>query len=191
MSTLKELRERIPEHAKDLRLNLDALLKIDSLSPQQLWGTLLAAALASRNAEVIRAVFGEARTRLASEALTAARTAAALMGMNNVYYRFVHLASNPEYGSLPARLRMQGLANPGVDKLDFELWSLAVSAVNGCGKCIDAHERELRTRGASALQVQDAVRVASVLYAIAAVLDGECALAAELMNTPTTPGETR
>ena len=183
MNAMKALRERIPEHAKDLRLNLDALSKVESLTPPQLWGTLLASALAARNAELIRAVFEDARAQLSNAALTAARTAAALMGMNNIYYRFVHLASNPEYGSLPARLRMQGLANPGVDKLDFELWSLAVSAVNGCGKCIDAHERELRTGGASALQVQDAVRIAAVLYAIAAVLDGEQALAGVLENS--------
>jgi len=111
------------------------------------------------------------------EAVALNRRAAALMGMNNVYYRSLHLVSNAEYGNLPARLRMQALANPAVDRLDFELFCLAVSAVNGCGKCLDSHEHELRKRGASALQVQDAIRIASILHAIAGVLDGERALA--------------
>lgn len=174
---MQTLRDRIPEYAKDLRLNLDALQKIDSLTPAQLWGSALAAALATRNDELVRAVAAEARTHLTEPVFTAARTAAALMGMNNVYYRSLHLVANAEYGSLPARLRMQGLATHGAEKLDFELFCLAVSAVHGCGKCLDAHEHEVRKRGASALHVQDALRIASVLHAIAGVLDGERALA--------------
>ena len=174
---MQVVRERIPEYAKDLRLNLDAAQKVESLTPRQLWGTLLATALAARNDEHVRAVSEAARAHLDEPAVSAARTAAALMGMNNVYYRSLHLLSNQEYGSLPARLRMQGLANPGVERLDFELWCLAVSAVNGCGKCLDSHEQELRKRGASAQQVLDALRIASIVHAVAAVLDGERALA--------------
>lgn len=179
---MQAIRDRIPDYAKDLRLNLDALAKIESLTPAQLWGTVLVSALAARNDELVRAVSREARAHLDEPALAAAKTAAALMGMNNVYYRALHLLSNPEYASLPARLRMQGLAHPGganptTERLDFELWCLAVSAVNGCGKCLDSHEHELRQRGASALQIQDALRIASVLYAVATVLDGERALA--------------
>lgn len=174
---MQVVRERIPEYAKDLRLNLDAAQKVESLTPRQLWGTLLATALAARNDELVRAVSEAARAHLDEPAVSAARTAAALMGMNNVYYRSLHLLSNQEYGSLPARLRMQGLANPGVERLDFELWCLAVSAVNGCGKCLDSHEQELRKRGASAQQVLDALRIASIVHAVAAVLDGERALA--------------
>src|SRR6185503_14147619 len=125
---MQAIRDRIPDYAKDLRLNLDALAKVESLSPRQLWGTALASALAARNDELVRAVAEAARPHLDEPAFTAARTAAALMGMNNVYYRALHLLSNAEYGNLPARLRMQGLANPGVERVDFELWCLAVSA---------------------------------------------------------------
>jgi lipoyl-dependent peroxiredoxin subunit D len=176
---MQALRDRIPDHAKDLRLNLDALWKSESLSPTQLWVVALATALATRQDELARAVAAEARTKLDGKTFEAARTAAALMGMNNVYYRSLHLLSNPEYGSLPARLRMQGLATHGIERVDFELACLAVSAVNGCGKCLDSHEHELRQRGATALQVQDALRIAAVLSAIAAVLDGVRALATE------------
>ena len=185
---MQSIRQRIPEHAKDLRLNLDAVAKAESLTPRQLWGTALASALAARNDELARAVADEARAHLDGPAFDAARTAAALMGMNNVYYRALHLLSNAEYGNLPARLRMQGIANHGLPgdegKLDFELFCLAVSAVNGCGRCLDSHEHELRKRGASALQVQDALRIASILHAVAAVLDGERALAAQTSPTP-------
>jgi alkyl hydroperoxide reductase subunit D len=179
---MQAIRDRIPEYAKDLRLNLDAIAKVESLTPQQLWGTALASALATRNDDLVRAVADEARTHIDDVAFGAARTAAALMGMNNVYYRSLHLISNPEYGTLPARLRMQAIANPGVERLDFELFCLAVSAVNGCGKCLDSHEGELRKRGATALAVQDALRIASVLHAIAGVLDGERALAITQAN---------
>src|SRR5262245_63064352 len=98
---MKTIRDRIPDYAKDLRLNLDAIPKVESLSPRQLWGTVLATALAARNDELVRAVSEEARAHLDEPALEAAKTAAALMGMNNVYYRALHLVSNAEYGALP------------------------------------------------------------------------------------------
>ena len=93
--------------------------------------------------------------------------------MNNIYYRFVHMAGDADYKTMPARLRMSVIAQPGVDKSDFELWSLAVSAINGCGMCIEAHERAVRKEGITAEQVQAAVRIAAVVNAAAAVLDAE------------------
>ena len=175
--SIEALKARIPDYAKDLRLNLGSLAMEPSLSPQQLAGTFVASALASRNAEVTRAVVAEFGPKLTPEALAAAKAAAAIMGMNNVYYRFTHLVGG-DYPSLPARLRMNVIGKPGVEKVDFELWSLAVSAVNGCGMCMEAHEKVVRHGGLSQEQVQAAVRIAAVVHAVAAVMDGEDALAA-------------
>jgi alkyl hydroperoxide reductase subunit D len=174
--SLENLKSALPDYAKDLKLNLSSLATETVLDAQKQAGTFLASALAARNPQVIGAIAAEFGPKLSGDAAKAAKTAAALMGMNNVYYRFVHLASNEEYGKLPARLRMNAIANPGVDKADFELWSLAVSAVNGCGMCIDAHERELKKAGLTTEQIQAAVRIAAVVHAVAAVLDGEVAL---------------
>lgn len=173
--TIDAIKQALPDYAKDIKLNLSSILGDDVLNDQQRYGALLASALASRNDTVIAAVEGEAATRLSPEALKAAKAAAAVMAMNNIYYRFVHLASAPEYGTLRAGLRMNVIANPGVDKADFELWSLAVSAINGCGMCIDAHEQELRKAGMRPEQIQAAVKIASIIHAAAAVLDGEAA----------------
>ena len=177
--SLEALKGRLPDYAKDLKLNLSSLAAEPVLSEQQRAGAFVASALAARNPEAIRAIVAEFAPKLSPEALEAAKTAAAILAMNNVYYRFVHLASAPDYKTLPAKLRMNALARPGVDKADFELWSLAVSAVNGCGMCIDAHERELRKHGLSSEQVQAAARIAAVVHAVAAVLDGEAALAGQ------------
>ena len=114
---------------------------------------------------------------LSAEAKTAAKAAAAIMGMNNVYYRSLHLLTNGEYRTMPARLRMNVIANPGVDKLDFELWCTAVSAVNGCGMCLDSHEAELKKHGVPAAQIQTALRIAAVVNAASAVVRGEAAAA--------------
>jgi alkyl hydroperoxide reductase subunit D len=174
--SIEALRERLPEYAKDIKLNLGALAADPTLSSQQRAGTFVASALASRNAEVTRAVVAEFGAQLSPEALAAAKAAAAIMGMNNVYYRFVHLVAG-DYEKLPARLRMNVIGKPGVEKVDFELWSLAVSAVNGCGMCLTAHEKVVREGGLSQEQVQTAVRIAAVVHAVAATLDGEDALA--------------
>jgi alkyl hydroperoxide reductase subunit D len=94
-----------------------------------------------------------------------------------VYYRFLHLVENDEYDKLPAKLRMNAIASHGISRADFELWSLAVSAINGCGMCIEAHEKAVRKDGITAEQVQAAVRIAAVVNAAAAILDAETATA--------------
>ncbi|KAA2214468.1 carboxymuconolactone decarboxylase family protein [Teichococcus oryzae] len=175
--SLEALRNRLPDYARDLKLNLGSLSTEPVLTEQQLAGTFVASALASRNAEVSKALVAEFGPKLSAEALTAAKAAAAIMGMNNVYYRFVHLVGG-DYGNMPARLRMNIIGKPGVEKADFELWSLAVSAVNGCGMCMESHEKVVLHGGLSKEAVQAAVRIAAVVHAVAAVLDGEDALAA-------------
>jgi lipoyl-dependent peroxiredoxin subunit D len=166
-----DLKSRIPDFAKDLRLNLGGIPTITSLTPQQLWGTVLATAIASRNADVIRAADAAASEHLTDQAKTAARSAAAIMAMNNIYYRFTHLSKHPDFQTMPARLRMNVIANPGVEKLDFELWSLAVSAVNGCGRCIEAHEDVLLKAGVAKEAIQDAVRIAAIVFSVSVTLD--------------------
>ena len=173
--SLDALRDLIPSYAKDISLNLSSLATDTALSEAQKWGTFLASAHAVGTPEVIRQIGAAAAPHLDETAADAARAAAAVMGMNNIYYRSLHLMHNQEYRTLPARLRMNVIANPGVDKVDFELWSTAVSAINGCGACLDAHENELRKHGATNLQVQAALRIAAVVNAVSRVVAGEAA----------------
>lgn len=173
--TIDALREQIPAYAKDLSLNLSSLSNETVLNDQQKWGCFLASAYAVGQGDVIRAI--EASAQLTDEAKTAAKAAAAIMGMNNVYYRALHLMTNQEYATLPARLRMNIIANPGVDKADFELWCTAVSAVNGCGMCLDAHEGVLKKAGVPAVNIQAALRIAAVVNAVSRVMAAEKAAA--------------
>lgn len=174
--TIETIKNLMPDYAKDIKLNLSSLSNDETLNEQQLWGTFLATALAGRNETVIREISAEARDHLDDAAFEAAKAAAAIMGMNNVYYRFVHLSSNKDYQTMQAKLRMNIIGNPGVDKMDFELWSLAVSAINACGMCIDAHESQLLQHGISKEQIQTVVRIASVIHAASAIMDGETAM---------------
>jgi lipoyl-dependent peroxiredoxin subunit D len=174
--SIDALKTLLPEYAKDLKLNLSTLYADETLGPQQRAGTFLVSALASGNARVIAEISDAVAEDLSPEAEQAAKAAAAIMGMNNVYYRFLYLVSAADYRTLPARLRMNVLANPGVDKADFELWSLAVSAINGCGSCVDSHETALRKAGMTPQQIHTAVRIASVVRGVAAVLTAEDAL---------------
>lgn len=174
---LDELKSAIPDYAKDLRLNLGSVIGDSKLSQQQLWGTVLVCAIASRSRAVLAALAPQAEANLSPEAYTAARTAAAVMAMNNVFFRTRHLLSDPEYGGLRAGLRMNVIGNPGVEKIDFELWSLAVSAINGCGACLDSHEQVLRRAGVDRETIQEAFRIASVIQAVGTTLDAEAVLA--------------
>jgi alkyl hydroperoxide reductase subunit D len=177
---LDAIRDSIPDYARDLKLNLGSVLTTagaPGLSEQQIWSVALASAIASRNTEFTRAIEAAAATKLDAAYLQAARAAAAVMGMNNVYYRFLHLVEDAEYATLPARLRMNVIGNPGIPKLDFELLSLAVSAINACGLCITSHEKKLRADGVSREMIQSAVRIAAVVHAVAGVLEYNAAAA--------------
>ena len=167
--SLKTFADSLPDFAKDIRLNVGSLLSDQLLGDQRKYGLILACAHGTGYKPIVEAAEAEVEGKLSPEAANAARAAAAVMAMNNVYYRFVHLASNPEYGTMPAKLRMNVIGNPGIDKADFELFSLAVSAQNGCGMCIDSHEKVLQQHGVKAETVQAGARVAAIMKAVATV----------------------
>jgi alkyl hydroperoxide reductase subunit D len=179
--SLEQLKSQLPAYAKDLRLNLESVLGeggAPGLSQKQIAIIALASAIASRHVPLTEAVAQFASQHADERELDGARTAAALMGMTNVYYRFLHLVENDEYATLRAGLRMNAMANPGCDKIDFDLAAVAVSAINGCGSCVASHERTLRKHDVSAQAVQSAARIAAVIHAVAVAL--EQAAAAEV-----------
>jgi alkyl hydroperoxide reductase subunit D len=169
--SVETLLESLPEYAKDLRLNWSALVNATELSESQKWGSLIAAAYGARSPRLLAAVEVEAAEHISPELIAAAKGAAAIMGMNNIYYRFQHLSTNEKYATMPARLRMNIMRSHGADHLDFELWSLVVSAINGCGKCVGAHEKVLLEKGVTEEQILAGVRIAAVVHAVAAALD--------------------
>ena len=168
-----DLVTRLPPYAKDLEINLARLAADDTLSEQQKWGCFVACAFALGQADLLDAVRGEARKQLDDSGMVAAKAAATIMAMNTVYYGAVNLLHNRDYRSEPPRLSMLAMANPRVEKIDFELWALAVSALTNCQSCLNVHEAELHKRGTSLETVQTALRIASVMNAVAVVLRAE------------------
>lgn len=167
---LQMIQDNIPTYAKDIKLNFSSLMSSETiLTEQQFWGTLLATAIVCKNGELLQAINIEAKNKLTENAYSAAQSAAALMAMNNIYYRFTHLVGDSEYARLPANLRMNTLNTHGIEKLDFELFSLAVSAIHGCGLCIESHEKALRKHGASKEVIQAAIRIAAIIHATSLV----------------------
>ena len=176
--SLDTIKSALPAFAKDLRLNLESVLSeggAPGLSSLQIRAVALASAIASRHGPLTRAMEAFAAEQLEPAEIDGSRAAAAIMGMTNIYYRFTHLASNKEYETLRTSLRMNVMANPGLEKVAFEAASLAVSAVNGCGQCIDSHEKTLRQHGLTAQGVQSVVRIAAVVHAVAVTLEQSAA----------------
>ncbi|HET8774344.1 MAG TPA: carboxymuconolactone decarboxylase family protein [Thermoanaerobaculia bacterium] len=174
-NSVEALRSTIPDVAKDIKLNLQSVLQPGALTPAQRWGVAIASAVAARNASLRDALIADAGAEVGAEVadnvVDDAVAAAALMAMNNVYYRFRHLVGKPSYSQMPARLRMQRIAKPLTNKADFELFCLAVSAINGCEMCIRSHEEVVLKGGLSEEQVHDAVRVAATVNAAALSLE--------------------
>jgi alkyl hydroperoxide reductase subunit D len=172
MSAVEQLRASIPESGRDIKLNLQSVLQAESLTPAQRWGTAIASAVASRSTALRDALIADAHAAEVTDAVIEdALAAAALMAMNNVYYRFRHMIGKPSYGEKPARLRMQRIAKPAASKVDFELFCLAVSAINGCEMCMRSHEQVVVGGGLSEDQVHDAVRLAATVNGAAVALE--------------------
>ncbi len=137
--TIQALKSNLPDYAKDIRLNLSSVLSAGGapgLSQEQILGIALASSYATKVPAVIEAMTAEVDDVLTQAHVNAAKASAVIMAMNNIYYRFAHLTSDKDLQSMPANLRMSIVANPGIDQVDFELYALAVSALNGCGKCM-------------------------------------------------------
>jgi lipoyl-dependent peroxiredoxin subunit D len=174
VSSLETLRGAIPDAAKDIRLNLQSVLAPGTLSPAQRWQVAISSAMAARHQGLVRAVIAEASAELGAEVgpvLEDAKAAAALMAMNNVFYRFRHQIGKETYSQKPARLRMNRLVQVTTKKVEFELACLAVSAINGCEACVRSHEKVVLDGGLTEDHVLEAVRIASVLHAAAVALE--------------------
>ena len=168
--TLEHLKNQLSETAKDIKLNLSMILTEEGaadLTKNQIGGIVLASAYATKNKTVIEAIHAEVSAYLTEAEINAAKSSATIMAMNNIYYRFVHLVSDKAFASMPAKLRMNVIGNPGIDKINFELNCLAVSAINGCGLCLDSHTDALIKAGMSKLGIQSCIRIASVMNATA------------------------
>jgi alkyl hydroperoxide reductase subunit D len=170
MEFLDSIKNRLPEHAKDIRLNLDSVISRSSLAPEDALGAALAAAFASGSKPLVdafKAVIPPAEGH-------AALTAAALMGMNNVWYPFVEMAGDDELKTVRPELRMNAYAtHGGVEKKKFEAYALAASIVGKCHFCVKSHYELLKKEGLTTQQLRDIGRIAAVVNAAALVLAAE------------------
>lgn len=173
---MNELKQKLPAYASDLKLNFSSVIENNSdsdLSQKQISGIALASSYATKQQAVIAAMERYTKSSLNDDEVIAAKAAATIMAMNNVYYRAVHLIHDEAYMALPSKLRMNIIGKPGVEKVDFELMSLAVSAINGCGKCLDSHASTLEKVGLDKVAIQHALRIAAVVNGIAQVIEIE------------------
>ncbi len=172
MQNLEELKTVLPEYAKDIKINLGTLVSEQNqvLTLKQILGAALTSAYVTKHKKLIQVIENEAQKILSDAEINGVKIATSLMAMNNIYYRFLHISHDKEYSQMPAGLRMQGIANHGIDKIDFEIFSLAASVVNGCGMCIDAHANQLVKHGISKTQVQMTAKIAAVINSVAQIL---------------------
>lgn len=172
MSNLETLLDSFPDFAKDIKLNAKSLIlgESASLSKEQIAIISVACAACLKSQKFANIFVEHFSQSLSDSQINGAKTASALMSMNNIYYRFLHLTSNHEYQTMPAGLRMNAISSSGgIEKIDFELASIAISAINGCGMCVDSHEKTLKTHGVTSAAIQNAVKIAATINAVFAV----------------------
>lgn len=172
MENLEQLNQALPEYAKDVKINLQTLISAQNqiLSQKQIFGAALVSVYATKEKKLISILENEVTNILSDAEVRAVKIAASLMAMNNIYYRFAHLSEDKEYSKMPVGLRMRGIADHAIEKIDFEIFSLAASIINGCGMCIDAHVNQLMKHGLSKTQIQMVAKIAAVINSAAQVL---------------------
>jgi len=167
MDFLNPILQRLPDTAKDIRLNLDSVLARSSLNPDDALGVAIAAAFAAGSADLVAAFKSAAPAAGANAAITAA----ALMGMNNVWYPFVEMAADDDLKTMRPELRMNAYAtHGGVARAKFEAYALAASIVGKCHFCVKSHYELLKKEGWTTQQLRDVGRIAAVVNATAQVL---------------------
>ncbi|MFU8848189.1 MAG: carboxymuconolactone decarboxylase family protein [Opitutales bacterium] len=166
------LLQNLPEEAGDLVANAKRVLGGESLNAVQTWGSALASAYCIRQPELTAAILADAKAAGLSEGhLSDAKGAAALMGMNTVYFRFRHIMHTAAYTQKAFNLRMTRMQQVATDQTHFELYSIGPAALAGCELCLKAHEAAVKKGGLNEDNVHDAVRIASVLNGIAVALE--------------------
>lgn len=174
MQKTSALLEQLPEEAADLKANAERVLAGESLDTVQTWGTALAAAYFIRHRPLTKAIRADAEAAgLSSADLSDAKGAAAIMGMNTVYFRFRHIMHTDAYSQKAFNLRMMRMKQVATDQTHFELYSIGPAALAGCELCLKAHEAAVKKGGLNEENVHDAVRIASVLHGIAVALEME------------------
>jgi lipoyl-dependent peroxiredoxin subunit D len=170
-SSLTLLEKGESRYLRDLKLNFTSTLTSEHLSTKECALLGLSTAINNNNT-----ILTDYFTRYAEEqGATAAETGeaagcASLLASNNVFYRFRHFTQKEKYTQIPARIRMQLMMKPVTGKEFFELMSLAISAVNGCEMCVNAHEDSLIKLGTTEERVFDAVRIASLVTSFGKVI---------------------
>lgn len=165
-----QIKESIPDYAKDARLNIDAVIKRSTLDPIVAESCALAAAFASGNTKMWTWISSQITNETER---SAAITAASLMAMNNVWYPYVEMTEDPNLKGLPAQLRMNAIStHGGTTKARFEAYSLAASIVGKCHFCVKAHYETLKQEGWSVEQLRDIGRIAAVMSAVCKVMAG-------------------
>ncbi|MDB5137326.1 MAG: alkylhydroperoxidase [Mucilaginibacter sp.] len=158
-------------YLRDLKLNLTSTLTSEHLSAKECALLGLSTAINNNNSPLTLFFTRYAEEQGAEAAETAeAAGCASLLASNNIFYRFRHFTQKEKYGQIPARIRMQLMMKPVTGKEFFELMSLAISAVNGCEMCVNAHENSLIKLGATEERIFDAVRIASLVTATGKVI---------------------
>lgn len=167
---LNNMLEKIPEYAKDIKLNMSSIINNHSgLTDTQFWGSALASALATKNKILSEAIKTEKPEIFNDNVLFGVNAAFTMMSMTNIYYRFIHLSENSKYNTMSTGLRMNIMRAPNVDVIDFEVFSLAVSIVNGCGMCIASHEKQLIKHGLTEENIQLIAKVAAIIHSLASI----------------------
>lgn len=164
---LDSLESADSRYLRDLKVNVSNVLKSKHLSEKET--ALLSVSIASnaKNDELLK---GFAKLAKANEAIeeeiAEAIACASLLASNNVFYRFRHFLNKESYNKMPGKIKMNIMMKPVLGKEFFELMSLAVSAVNACEMCVNAHENSLKSLETTEERIWDAVRLASVISSL-------------------------
>ncbi|WP_256010925.1 carboxymuconolactone decarboxylase family protein [Desertivirga xinjiangensis] len=169
--SLELLEKGESRYLRDFKVNFNSTLSSEHLSAKEIGLIGVSIAINNQNKPLLAyyTSFSEANGASAEE-IAEAVACASLLASNNVFYRFRHFTQKEKYTQIPARIRMQIMMKPVTGKEFFELLSLAVSAVNGCEMCVNAHEDSLIKLGTTEERIFDAVRIASLITATGKVI---------------------
>ena len=163
-----QLRDAIPDYAKDIKLNLSSLISNSEYEDELVYGCAYASSLSLGNESLITVFENECKERFDSYFVDSIKSTVVIMTLNNVWYKYRDAMPSNEMKMAPQKMRVNVMAkHAGLDKILFESISLCVSAINGCTFCVKAHSEILLKNDNTKECIFNIGRIASVISAAA------------------------
>lgn len=169
------LEKLIPDYAGDILENFKKIFteQQEGLSEIQVAGIAIATCLVKKNEKLLNIIKFNNKFLIDEQEMNGLKSAVAIMLQNNIYYRYFGEIDIEEVKVLPSDLYMTVISSPPIDQVNFEIYMLATSIVNGCKYCCSVHSKKLMKKGVEAIALRNIAKIVAIVAGVSDIMEIE------------------